>query len=96
VRRMIVNNPVEGVQGALIALATRTDTTSSLGRIQVPTLILVGEEDMITPPSAAAALHERIARSKMATIPAAGHLSNLENPQVFNSHFQDFLKTFTA
>jgi 3-oxoadipate enol-lactonase len=91
VRRMILGNPTEGVQGALIALATRTDTTASLSRIQVPTLILVGEADAVTPPAAAAAMKERIAHAKMAAIPNAGHMSNLENPSVFNTHLMEFL-----
>ncbi len=92
VRGMILGNPTEGVQATLIALATRTDTTASLSRIQVPTLILVGEHDAVTPPAASAAMKERIPHSKMVTIPNAGHMSNLENPSVFNSHLSEFLK----
>jgi len=91
VRGMILGNPTEGVQATLIALATRTDTTASLNRIQVPTLILVGEEDVVTPPASAAAMHDRIPNSQMALIPQAGHMSNLENPAVFNSHLLAFL-----
>jgi 3-oxoadipate enol-lactonase len=92
VRRMILGNPREGVEGTLIALATRTDTTPSLARIQVPTLVLVGAEDAITPPAAAVALRDHMAQSSMAVIPKAGHLSNLENPVEFNRILLEFLR----
>jgi 3-oxoadipate enol-lactonase len=92
IRKTILANPPEGVAGTLIALATRTDTTPILSKIQVPTLIMVGDQDVVTPPSAAQAMHERIPGSQLAVIPKAGHMSNLENPDVFNTHLLNFLK----
>jgi len=50
------------------------------------TLILVGEKDIVTPPSAAQALKEKIANSELQIVPNAAHMSNLENPEVFNKH----------
>jgi 3-oxoadipate enol-lactonase len=91
VRQIMLKNSPLGVCGALLALATRTDTTASLSAIRVPTLILVGEKDSITPVSAAQALHERIVKSELHIIPNAGHASNVENALVFNQHLRDFL-----
>ncbi len=79
------------VAGTLIALAGRTDTTHVLPQITVPTLILVGEHDTLTPPSASQAMNERIPNAEMHVIPNAAHMSNLENPEEFNRHVLDFL-----
>jgi len=77
-----------------LALAARTDTTASLGKIQVPILIMVGEKDTITPPEAAKSMHKKIPGSRLEILPRAAHMSNLENPQVFNRLLGDFLRTF--
>ncbi len=90
-RKIIVANPPLGVRAALIAMAGRTDTTASLAAIRVPTLILVGEEDLPTPPALARGLHEAIAGSRLEIIPGAGHFSNLENPEAFNRALLAFL-----
>jgi pimeloyl-ACP methyl ester carboxylesterase len=54
-------------------------------------LILVGELDVLTPPSASKAMHERIAGSEMHVIPLAAHVSNMENPAFFNGKLLNFL-----
>lgn len=79
------------VAGTLIALAGRTDTTHVLPQITVPTLILVGEHDTLTPPSASQAMKEKIPNAEMYVIPSAAHMSNLENPEEFNRHLLAFL-----
>ena len=61
--RVILASPVQGVCNTLAALATRTDTTASLSALRVPTLIMAGAEDPITPPSAAENMHRLIAHS---------------------------------
>ena len=91
-RRMILSNSPVGICGALLAMAGRTDTTEALGRISVPTLILVGEHDAVTPPSAAKSMHERIKNSELHVIDNAAHMSNFENPIVFNEHLTKFLE----
>jgi pimeloyl-ACP methyl ester carboxylesterase len=58
----------------------------------IPTLILVGEHDVITPPTAAKAMHENIKDSKMQIISSAAHMSGMENPTEFNEHLIKFLK----
>jgi len=93
VRLMIEGNSPLGICGALLAMAARTDTTPSLSAIKIPTLIIVGEHDQLTPPASARALHERIPGSAFVTVPEAAHLSNLENPSFFNEHLVKFLRT---
>ncbi len=86
-----LNSPV-GICGTLLAMAARTDTTPSLPNIKVPTLILVGEHDALTPPAASQAMKEKIPNSEMHIIPNAAHMSNLENPKEFNEKLIAFLK----
>lgn len=96
VRKMILSNSVIGICGALLAMASRTDTTEALSKISVPTLVLVGEHDTITPPAAAKAMHDRIQNSKMHVIGNAAHMSSMENPNEFNEHFVKFLKNLNV
>jgi 3-oxoadipate enol-lactonase len=90
-RRIILSNSSIGICGALLAMAGRTDTTEALSQISVPTLILVGEHDAVTSPSAAKDMRERIPNSKLHLIESAGHMSNLENPKAFNERLAEFL-----
>jgi 3-oxoadipate enol-lactonase len=83
----------EATLAALVALRDRPDAEPGLTRINVPTLVMVGEEDKITPPSAAEKLHRNIPGSKLTTIPRAGHLANLEQPESFNSEVLSFLES---
>ncbi|MBI3547421.1 MAG: alpha/beta fold hydrolase [Elusimicrobia bacterium] len=80
-----------GVRGALLALASRMDTTASLEKIAVPSLLLVGAEDAVTPPAVMRAMASRIRGSKLHVIPDAGHVSGLENPVEFNRRLVEFL-----
>lgn len=91
IRRIIRSNSPEGICGALLALLSRTDTTEALSRINVPTLIMVGENDALTPPSASKEMQSRIATSLLHLIVHAAHMSNLENSKEFNKHLLDFL-----
>ncbi len=91
IRRVILSNSPLGICGALLAMAGRTDTTESLSRISVPTLILVGKHDAVTPPSASKSMHDKIPNSILHLIDNAAHMSNLENPNVFNEHLTKFL-----
>jgi 3-oxoadipate enol-lactonase len=92
IQRVIETNSAIGVCGALIALATRTDITSSLSAIQVPTLILVGEQDNLTPVSLSQEMHDGIVGSQFHILKGAAHLSNFEKPNEFNQHLTSFLK----
>jgi 3-oxoadipate enol-lactonase len=81
----------EGVAAGLAALRDRPDATPGLDQVSVPTLVLVGEHDAVTPPTLAAAMAGRVYGSDLVTIPNAGHLSNLENPEAFNAAVARFL-----
>jgi len=91
-RSMILGNSPIGICAGLLALASRTDTTAFLPQIKVPTLVLVGEHDALTPPSAAQSLAGKIPAAQFHALPAAGHISNLENPAEFNRHLLAFLE----
>jgi len=84
------NSPL-GICGTALALACRTDTTGFLPSITVPTLILVGELDKLTPISASQAMHEKIRDSELQILPHAAHMSNLENSAEFNKYLIEFL-----
>jgi len=94
IRSVILGTSPLAVAGTLIALAGRTDSSSSLYRIAVPTLVLVGRDDALTPPSASQAMKDKIPGAEMRVIPDAGHLSNLENPEEFTRHLSAFLQAF--
>ena len=79
------------IEYALIALRDRLDQTLSLGAITVPTLIVVGQHDVITPPPIAQAMHAAIAGSTLAIIPDAGHMPPMEQPKKFNDAVAAFL-----
>jgi 3-oxoadipate enol-lactonase len=91
-RHTIVSSSPLGIRGALLAQAARTDLNPALPNIGVPTLIMVGEEDSLTPPAIAQAMHESIKGSELRIIPNAGHMSNLENTEAFNKHLLEFLR----
>jgi 3-oxoadipate enol-lactonase len=92
IKRIILKTSPLGICGTQLALSSRTDSTPMLISINVPVLILVGEHDILTPPSAAQALHEKIAGSELHVIPGAAHMSNLENTEMFNALVEAFLK----
>ena len=91
VRRLVGTPPVPSLVGALSAMATRPDSRPLLAKIAVPTLVLVGEEDTVTPPDAAKEMASGIRGARLVTIPAAGHLANVEAPQAFNASLLDFV-----
>lgn len=82
----------EAVHDALDVLRTRPDSTPTLATIDVPTLVVCGEEDALTPPAESRALHAAIAGSELAIIPRAGHASNLEDPAAFTRLLTGFAR----
>jgi 3-oxoadipate enol-lactonase len=92
VRTMIGRSPVPGIVGALGAIRDRPDSTSLLPTIDVPTLVVVGAEDELTPPAASRAMASAIPSAAMTTIPGAGHLSPLEAPTAVTRVIAEFLE----
>ena len=91
IRRQILATPVAGYVGCCEALR-RLNFLERLSEIKLPTLIMVGEEDPGTPVAASEAMQTRIAGSKLVVLPAARHLSNIEQAEAFNNALIQFLK----
>jgi pimeloyl-ACP methyl ester carboxylesterase len=99
VRAMIEGNQISGIAGDLMAMAERPDSVPRLDQIACPVQIIVGELDQATPPSDAALMAEKIPNARLAVIPNAAHLTNLEQSDAFNrtvgSFASDFAKNAT-
>ncbi len=80
---------VNGFTGCCEAIS-HINTFDRLSEISCPTLIMVGEQDHGTPPEMARAMKERMPKAIFHTIPNAGHISNIEQPNRFNQHLLDF------
>jgi pimeloyl-ACP methyl ester carboxylesterase len=91
VRERILAASPRGIANALHGLAARTDSRETLAKIAVPTLVLVGAEDVLTPPDEARAMAAAIPGARLEVIPRAGHLANLENPDAVNAALRAFL-----
>ena len=91
VRSLILSSSSAAIAGAITALMTRPDSTPLLESIHCPTLIVVGEEDALTPPAMSRDLQRGIAGSELAVIRKAGHLASLEQPAAFNAELARFL-----
>ena len=96
VRAMMERQPVIGITGALTALMQRPDSTSLLGDISVPVLVAVGDEDTLTPPKEALAMHRAIRTSTLVEIAQSGHATALEQPAAVNAAFRAFLGSLPA
>jgi 3-oxoadipate enol-lactonase len=90
-RRIIEGNEVSGMIVDSIAMADRPDSVPLLPRITCPTLVIVGAEDHTTPPAEARLIAQGIAGARLAVIPGAGHMSNLEQPELFNKVVGEFV-----
>jgi pimeloyl-ACP methyl ester carboxylesterase len=94
--RSVIENTSEDVLcDALIAMADREASCHALKDIEIPTLILVGEEDSITPIEKSEIMNSKIPGSTLLVIPDAKHLSNIDNPADFNTHLAGLLKELT-
>jgi pimeloyl-ACP methyl ester carboxylesterase len=91
VRSLMLTSSAESVTKTLKALAERWETCSSLQEVTVPTLIICGKEDKITPPEKAEYMNQHIKGSELAIIEKAGHLSTLEQPAEVNSRINRFI-----
>ena len=91
VRQLIKQHPSAALRGAIQRMMLRSDSTATLRELAVPTLIVVGEEDVLTPPDEARKMAEATAKSQLVVLPRAGHLPNLEQPARFNETLSTFL-----
>jgi pimeloyl-ACP methyl ester carboxylesterase len=84
----------QGLCDALHGIAARQDSTLLLREISVPTLVICGEEDAITPRAEAEIMQRGIKGAELAMIPKAGHLPSMETPEEFNAVLRKFLGRF--
>jgi len=84
------NNPL-GVKGCLLAMAGRTDTTEYLLKIKIPTLVISGSKDRLTPPAVMEPMANQISNSEFVQIDGAGHMTPIENSQMVNKSIKNFL-----
>jgi len=93
IRQMINAATPQGIAAASRGMAQRADSTALLSTIAFPTLVIVGEQDSLTPPSVAQDYAAKIPNAQFIVIPHAGHLSNLEQPEAFLQVISGFLRS---
>jgi 3-oxoadipate enol-lactonase len=91
VRAMMAEARPESVIAVLHGLASRPDSTPMLRSIVIPTRVIVGEDDEITPPREAQIVARGIPGARLEIVPDAAHLPNLENPEIFDRLLNGFL-----
>ena len=92
IRNEFLATPAQGYLGCIYAIR-KLNYLDRLSAIKIPTLIMVGEDDPGTPVSASEAIHQQIPNSKLVIIKSARHLSNVEQPEDFNTNLITFLKS---
>ncbi len=95
VRQLIEVATPQGIAAASRGMAARADSSALLAKIACPTLVIVGAEDALTPPSNARDYADHIPGAQLIVIPHAGHLSNLEQPLAFIQTMRQFLQTLS-
>jgi pimeloyl-ACP methyl ester carboxylesterase len=90
-RRLIKQQSSAAIRGAVLRLMDRPDSFVTIQSITQPTLIIVGDEDTLTPPAEAQKMADAIQSAELVVIPRAGHMSNLERPEAFNAALGSFL-----
>jgi len=91
VRRIIKQQSPSAIRGAVVRMMERPDSTALLPSVAVPCLVIVGEEDVLTPPDVARAMAASIPGATLSVIAGAGHLCSLEQPEAFNTAVEAFL-----
>lgn len=94
IRQMIYAATPQGIAAASRGMAQRADSTGLLAGITCPALVIVGEQDTLTPPTVAQEFASQIPGAQVVVIPQAGHLSNLEQPELFLQVVRGFLASF--
>jgi pimeloyl-ACP methyl ester carboxylesterase len=90
-REVIMRTSPEGIAAALHGLAERPNVTEALEKIEVASLVIVGEHDAISSPEEMETIADALPNSAWVVVPHAGHLSPLENPDVFNEALREYI-----
>jgi 3-oxoadipate enol-lactonase len=91
-RQVILRTSPEGIAAALRGMAERPDVTSLLTQIDVPSVLICGQHDEISPPAEMRQIAAQLPRARFVEIPDAGHLAPLEQPAAVNAAIREFLK----
>jgi pimeloyl-ACP methyl ester carboxylesterase len=92
IKAVVLKQPADAVAQASIAMGLRPDSRPLLADIDVPTAVVVGELDTITPPDLARAMSDAIPAATLTVIPAAGHLANIDAPTAFDAALRAWLR----
>jgi len=95
-RQIMESQKVETIERALLAMRNREDYTDHLPSIADPTLIVVGENDAITPPAMSEAMHRAIRKSELVIVKGSGHMSPMEQPEQVNQALRRFLASLPS
>jgi pimeloyl-ACP methyl ester carboxylesterase len=93
VRGIVERTSPAAIAAAQRGMADRPDMTGFLSSISVPTLVIVGAEDAISPPAEMRAIAGAIPNATFVEISAAGHMTTMENPGAVNSALVDFVES---
>lgn len=93
IRDIMIETSVQGVVGALNGMRDRPDSSPLLPHINIPVLIIHGADDQLIPIQEANSMSQQISNSRLITIPEAGHLPNLEQPEIYNKAIRDFIQS---
>lgn len=95
VKQIMASTSLEGVLGDLMGMKERLDSRPTLGRISIPTLVIHGADDQIISAEETKQMHAQIQGAFLETVPEAGHLLNLEQPEIFNQAVKRFIQPFS-
>jgi 3-oxoadipate enol-lactonase len=94
IRSILLSASVPGITGVLAGMRDRPGATSMLSQISVPTMLIFGDEDQFVPKSEVEVMRNSIKGAQIHWIPNAGHLPNIEQPELYNSLVRKFLVYF--
>jgi pimeloyl-ACP methyl ester carboxylesterase len=92
VKEIIRRQPAHAIAAASLGMAERTDSRPILGEIDVPTAVIVGSADTLTPPEMSHTIADAIPGAELTVLDGAGHLSNLEDPDGFTQGVRNLLR----
>lgn len=92
VRAVVERTSPAGIAAAQLGMAARPDMTGFLPQIKVPTLVVVGAQDAISPPTEMQSIAEKIPNGKFVVVPDSGHMTPMENPAAVNQALLTFVK----
>jgi 3-oxoadipate enol-lactonase len=94
-KKIMEATSLEGVLGDLMGMKERPDSRPILDKIAIPTLVIHGEDDQVITAEETRQMHAQIRGALLETVPDAGHLLNLEQPEVFNRAVRGFIQTLS-